>query len=180
MAYIRARSRSKGILNQISSHIIQEGRSNSIERNPLDTEFTKMKEASAEVTMAFADFEFADLDYILSKANDISDQFENHFSTHLFETLDDVTKKTGLRYDGAGRPITNEAIIEALSAIQMDFDEFGNPNISIVTSPAMAASFQKLQAEFDSNPALQKRWNEMIEKKRDEFRTREINRDLAG
>jgi hypothetical protein len=179
-AYIQARSRRRGILNQIATHIIHEGASNSISRGPLENEPTKMIEAGAETRMDFAEIESVDVNYILTKANEIADQFEKHFSIHLFETMDDATKKTGLRYDGGGRPLTNEAIMEALSQMHMDFDKSGNPNISIVTSPAMTTTLQKLQAEVDENPALRKRWDDMMEKKRDEFRTREINRNLAG
>jgi len=179
-AYIQARSRRRGILNQIASHVIHEGASNSISRSPLDNEPTKMVEAGAEARIGFDEIESVDANYILNKANEIADQFERHFSTHLFETMDDVTKKTGLRYDGGGRPLTNDALIEALSQMNIDFDQSGNANVSIVAPPAMAATFQKLHAEMDKDPVLRKRWDGMMEKKRDEFRTREINRNLAG
>jgi hypothetical protein len=179
-AYIQARSRRRGILSQIASHVIHEGTSNSISRSSLENEPTKMFEAGAETKIDFAEIESVDASYILNKADELANQFERHFSTHLFETMDDATKKSGLRYDGAGRPLTNEGFMEALSMMHMDFDKFGNPNISVVASPAMAATFQKLEAEMNEDPALQKRWDDMIEKKRDEFRTREINRNLAG
>jgi hypothetical protein len=179
-AYIQARSRRRGILNQIASHIIHEGTSNTINRGPSETEPTKMVEAGAETNIGFDEIESVDANYILNKANELADQFERHFSTHLFETMDDVTKKTGLRYDGGGRPLTNDALIEALSQMNMDFDKSGKADISIVTSPAMAATFPKLEAEMDKDPALRKRWDDMMEKKRDEFRTREVNRNLAG
>jgi hypothetical protein len=167
-------------LSQIASHVIHEGTSNSISRSSLENEPTKMFEAGAETKIDFAEIESVDASYILNKADELANQFERHFSTHLFETMDDATKKSGLRYDGAGRPLTNEGFMEALSMMHMDFDKFGNPNISVVASPAMAATFQKLEAEMNEDPALQKRWDDMIEKKRDEFRTREINRNLAG
>jgi hypothetical protein len=179
-AHIQARSRRRGILNQIASHVIHEGTSNSISRGPSENEPTKMFEAGAETKIGFDEIQSVDLTYILNKANEIADQFERHFSTHLFETMDDVTKKTGLRYDGGGKPLTNDALIEALSGMHMDFDKSGNANISIVAPPAMAATFQKLEAEMNEDPALRKRWDDMMEKKRDEFRTREINRNLAG
>jgi hypothetical protein len=179
-AYIQARSRSRGILSEISSHVIHEGTSNSISRGPSENEPTKMFEAGAETQFHFDDIESVDENYIVNKADELADQFERQFSTHLFETMDDVTKKTGLRYDGGGRPLTNDALIEALSGMNMEFDESGKPAISIVAAPAMAATFQRLEAEMEENPVLRKRWDDMIEKKRDEFRTREINRNLAG
>jgi hypothetical protein len=178
--YIQARSRRRGILNQIASHVIHEGTSNSISRSPVENEPTKMFEAGAETKIDFTEIESVDANYILNKANELADQFERHFSIHVFETMDDATKKTGLRYDGGGRPLTNEVLMEALSRMYMDFDKSGNPDVSIVTSPVMAATFQKLEAEIDEDPALRKRWDEMMEKKRDEFRTREINRNLVG
>lgn len=179
-AYIQKRSRSGGILREIGSHIIHEGASNSISRSALENQFTNMVEASAETRMDFADIDSVDAQYVLTKATEIAAQFERQFATHLFQTMDDVTAQTGLRYDGAGRPLTNDALIEALSQMNIDFDEFGNPTMSIVASPVMAATFQKLDAELENDAVLRKRWNDMMEKKRDEFRTREINRNLAG
>jgi hypothetical protein len=167
-------------LNKIASHVIHEGTSNSISRSTLENEPTKMVAASAETRIGFGEIESIDANFILNKANEIADQFEKHFSAHLFETMDDVTKKTGLRYDGGGRPLTNDGLIGALSLMNIDFDQSDNADISIVASPAMAATFQKLQVEMDEDPALRKRWDDMMEKKRDEFRTREINRNLAG
>ncbi|WP_316179995.1 MULTISPECIES: hypothetical protein [unclassified Bradyrhizobium] len=139
-----------------------------------------MIEASAETIMPFSEIEEVSLSYILGKADEIAAQFERHFSSHLFTTMDEATKRTGLRFDGAGRPVSIDAIIDALSMMNIEFDEHGNPSISIVTSPEMAKSFARLEHEFHRNSELRKRWDDMIEKKRDEFRTREINRNLAG
>jgi hypothetical protein len=167
-------------MNQIASHVIHEGTSNSISRGLLENEPTKMVEAGAETKIDFAEIESVDANYILNKANELADQFEQQFSTHLFKTMDEATKKSGLRYDGGGKPLTHEALMEALSQMYIDFDKLGNADVSIVTSPAMAATFHKLEAEMEEDPALRKRWDDMMEKKRDEFRTREINRNLAG
>ena len=70
--------------------------------------------------------------------------------------------------------------MEAFSMVHINFEKSPNGDISIITSPQMADTLQKLQSEFDHNPDLKRRWNSMMEKKRDEFRTREINRNLAG
>jgi hypothetical protein len=120
------------------------------------------------------------LNYIVNKATEIAVQFERQFSEHLFTTLDDVTKQTGLRHDGGGVPLTNDAIMDAVSKMHVDFDESGRPTFSIVAPPSMMATFEKLQAEMERDPVLQKRWHDLMEMKRDEFRTREINRNLAG
>jgi|ERR1700709_1203788 hypothetical protein len=179
-AYIQRRSRRSPMLSQIAMHVIHEGRSNTISRSATETETTKMFEASAATTMSFDEIEAVDSDYVIRKANEIADQFEKQFSQHFFQTLDDVTAQTGFRHDARGQPLTNEAVMEAFSMVHINFEKSPNGDISIITSPQMADTLQKLQSEFDHNPDLKRRWNSMMEKKRDEFRTREINRNLAG
>jgi hypothetical protein len=178
--YMQARSRRSPILREIKAHIIHEGRSTNLRRSSTELEPTKMFEASAETQMSFAEIETVDANYILSKANEIAEQFEKHFSLNLFQTIDEVTKKTGLRGDNAGAPLTHDNLIEILSRMEMNFERSEHGDLTIVTAPGMASTFEKLERERIENPEIQKKWDAMMEKKRSEFREREINRNLVG
>ena len=65
--------------------------------------------------------------------------------------------------------------------MEVDFDEDGNPKMpTIVASPKMASQFEQLDGEFDADPDVRRRYEELIEKKRQQFLTREADRKLVG
>jgi hypothetical protein len=178
--YVQARAHGTQLLRSIKSHVIHEGYASAIRRNKNELEQTKMTEAIAETTMQFEDIENMDLEYVIAKANEISQTFEEHFSRYLFQTMDEVTQKTGLRKDARGAPLTDEALIEVLSMMSMDFERSPHGDVAIVTSPAMVQTFEKLEREMKETPEIKRKWDAMIEGKRNEFREREINRNLVG
>jgi hypothetical protein len=179
-SYVRQRSRRDGLIREIRSHVVHEGAASAIQRSPTDSEKTKMFAAEAETTMHFDDIESVDVNYIIGKANEIADQFGRQFSQSIFQTMDEATAKTGQRVDARGSPLTNDLIIEMLSKMPIDFEKSPHGDLSIVTSPQMVPRFQALERELDANPELRKKMNDLMDEKRNEFREREINRNLAG
>jgi hypothetical protein len=179
-SYIRDRSRSDSLLSQIKAHIIHEGRNTSIRRSATDEELTDMREASVETKISFEEIETIDVAQVLAKATEIAEQFQKKMSEHLFQTIDAVTEKTGLQDDARGMPLTNERLINLFSRMEMNFEHSDEGDLTIVTSPQMTSTFERLKREIDENPDIKKKWDAMKEAKRSEFREREINRDLAG
>jgi hypothetical protein len=178
--YVRTHSRESQLLKEIRAHVIHEGHASAIRRSADELEHAKMTEAAAETTMAFAEIDNVDSDYVLAKANDISSQFQKHMSQHLFETINEVTEKTGLRADAKGQGLTNDLLIELFSKMQMNFERSQHGDVTIVASPQMIPTFQKLERQMQEDPQMKKKWDDMIERKRNEFREREINRNLVG
>lgn len=160
--------------------MIHEGAAKVIQRSTTNSDETKMFAANAETTMHFDEIESVDVIFIMKKAEEIAEQFARQFSQHLFHIMDEVTAKTGQRVDAQGTPLTNEVIMEMLSKMQIDFEKSPHGDLMIVTAPQMAQRFQALERELNENPELSKKMNDLMEKKRDEFREREINRNLAG
>lgn len=178
--YIRIVARGSGVLSEVKTHVIHEGRSSSIRRAPEEIEVTKMKEAGAEVSLSFDEIEMVNLDVILSKANLLAEQFRKQFSAYFFETINESSEKTGQTVDAKG-PLTNEIMLQMIDKMEVNFERNKQVgDFSIVTSPQMVPTFQKLEAELKSNPSLQRKWDQLLERKRNDFREREINRNLVG
>jgi hypothetical protein len=178
--YVQARSRASSPLSDIKAHVIHEGGVTGIRRSQADIEPTSMFEASAEATMSFDEIEKVDLSFVITKVEEIAEQFERQFSERLYRTLDEATEKTGLRGDSHGKPLTNDMLIDLFSRMEINFERSKDGDITIVAAPAMISTFQRLEREMDEKPFLRKQWDSMMEKKRSEFREREINRNLAG
>lgn len=179
-SYVRQRSRRDGVIREIRGHVIHEGAASAIQRSPTDSEKTKMVAAQAETTMRFDEIESVDVNYIIRKANEIAEQFGRQFSQNLFQTMDEATAKTGQQVDARGSPLTNELIMEMLSKMPIDFEKSPHGDLTIVTAPQMVPRFQALERELNENPKLRKKMDDLMEKKRNDFREREINRNLAG
>ena len=179
-SYVRECSRRDGIIREIRGHLIHEGAASAIQRSPTDSEKTEMFAAEAETTMLFDEIESVDINYIISKANEIAEQFARRISQSFFQTMDKATAKTGQRVDARGTPLTNELIMEMLSKMPVDFEKSPHGDLAVVTAPQMAPRFQALEQELNENPELRKKMNDLMDKKRHEFREREINRNLAG
>lgn len=179
--YVRSRARGTQLLSEIKAHMIHEGRNSAIRRNPDELEHTRIEESIVEtIIMSFKEIDSVDLDYILAKANEIAAEFEKKMSQHLFRVMDEATQQTGLRTDAGGKPLTHDLLIEMISKMHMDFEKSQAGDISIVASPQMLPVFERLEREMEENPALKRKWDSVIEEKRNEFREREINRNLVG
>jgi hypothetical protein len=178
--YVQIRSRGSSLLSEIKTHVIHEGKDTALRRSPTEVEPTPMTEAAVETKMHFDEIDNIDFAYVVSKAAEISADFEKQFSSRLFNTLETVTTKTGLVKDVRGAPLTNDMLIELFSSMQMDFEHSPNGDLSIVTAPGMISTFERLEREASENMEIARRWNAMMEEKRNEFREREINRNLVG
>jgi hypothetical protein len=121
-----------------------------------------------------------DVNYILAKVSETAKQFEEQFSRELFKRLQEVTTETGQVVNAAGRPLTNELMIEMLSKMRIDFEKSQHGDLAIVTAPGAASAFQRLEDEMKNDPEIRQRWTAMMEAKRNDFREREINRNLVG
>jgi hypothetical protein len=178
--YVRERSRGNSVLRKIKAHVVHEGKSTAIRRSPTEIELTKLIQATVETRMMHDEIESIDLAYILSKAEEISADFERQISAHLFKTLEEVTDQTGLKKDARGQRLTNDMLIELFSMMQINFERSQGGDFLIVAAPGMEATFKKLEREMTENPEIKAKWNAMMERKRNEFREREINRNLVG
>lgn len=179
-SYVQTCSRGTPVLSDIRAHVIHEGKASSLRRSPTEIEPTAMKEASVETKSSFDEIDKVNIAYVLAKANEIAADFQRQFSSHLFKTIEEVTEQTGQKKDAGGAPLTNDTLIELFSMMQMNFEHSQSGDITIVTAPGMISTFQRLECEMNENPEIKFRWNRMMEAKRNEFREREINRNLVG
>ena len=179
--FLFLRSREDGFLKQIRPHAIHEGRNAAIVRPDETVDPTELKKSEASLLMTYEEIEDVDLLAIMNKMSEMAAQFRDQNAKHIFETLNDVTTKTGQVVNAAGRPLTNDDLIHMMERIQLDFErnqEAGDA--SLVVHPDMVPVLKRLEGEMNRSVDLKKRWKEVMEKKKDEYRQREADRNLAG
>jgi hypothetical protein len=178
--YLQTRSRSFGVMSQIRSHVIHEGKSATIQRSSADVEAVDMLEAGEEIKMSFEEIESADMAFFVRKLDEIADGFARKFFGTFVDTLKSVTAKTGQVVNAGGRPLTADRILEILELMQVNFERSEAGDLTIVAPPQMMSTFEQLNQEMRTDLTVKRRLDALMERKRDEFREREANRNLVG
>ena len=182
LAYkIHARTRSNGLLAQISAHAIHEGRGSTIVRAPDDVDEMELRTGSAEITISHDEAKSFNIASVEAQITRIANQFAEQQSRLIFKTIDEVTEKTGNIQDLRGKPISNEALMESIEMVQEDFsDGLESNSLSLVIHPDNVPRLKQLQEEFDRSPELQDKFKKMKLRKYEQYRDREMDRNLAG
>lgn len=98
----------------------------------------------------------------------------------VFDMVAKTTEKTGNAIDAGGRPFSFDLLIAALDKVELDFGSDGKARFpTLVLNPQAYADVQKKMAEWDKDPSCQSRLEDVIRRKREEFREREARRRLV-
>ena len=180
--YVHELSRSSGITGAIRTSVIHEGVENKIKRADEESyEAVQTKEFSAESVISFRDIENVNLGFVVKEAQKIGATMYENMSRHAFETMNDITAKMGQVIDGGGAPLSLDLMYKMLEMMPQEYDDItGRPKTTIITSPQMVPQMVALEKQLADNPLQKKRFADLEIKKRDEFRSREMDRDLAG
>jgi len=110
----------------------------------------------------------------------IAEEMKRQQATFMLHKFKEVTDRTGQVVNGKGQPFTHELFMEALERIQIDFDEQGKPYLpTVFVPPEMAAKLKEKIPEWEANPEYTKRFEQLIERKRQEWNDRESHRKLV-
>ena len=99
----------------------------------------------------------------------------------LFAKIGQSTQETGNIVDLKGKPLTPERFLELLEKIWIDFDDKGKPHIpTLVVSPETGIQLKQKFAEWAKDPVHERKFEELMERKREEWNDRESNRKLVS
>ena len=129
------------------------------------------------------------------KIDEIPDlTFEKAIAKHDEMILDMVRQQTGFALerlnedipksqsiDAKGKKLDAELFLQMLETIQIEFYPDGRPHeLHVFGGLFNPERLQAVDKEFKDNPELQKRHDELMARKRDEWRARENSRKLVG
>lgn len=170
-----------GVVGEVPRYIIKEG-ANPVTLRPDDSrDETKLQAASAETNFSIEEIPRLSVEQRITKLDDAAREMASQISSHAFATINEAVDKVGNVVDAKGKPFSPEAIFEVLEKIQLDFDEDGkHKEITVVIPPALSDRARETLVQLHSDPKLSLRYQELIEKKREEWRAREAARKLVG
>ena len=110
----------------------------------------------------------------------MAEDFSGQHSKMLFERMKQSTAKTGNVVDAGGQAINPNLLLQMLEKIEIDFREDGQPRLpTLVISPEHYERLKEKMLEWEKNEHYKRRFDELIERKRQEWRDRESHRKLV-
>ncbi len=139
------------------------------------------KELSVMLKCDMNEIETMTHDKVLEKINDIAKEMAEKQAKFFYERIGEFAEEAGNVVSAEGETISIDHFLEVLEKVFRDFDNTGKPDEIVVSaSPKLFQSLAKIIEEAKSDPEIQKRFDAIMEQKREEWRVRESNRKLVG
>ncbi len=124
------------------------------------------------MTMQFAD--------IIQMASNLGTDLGDQQARGVFEAVNQATEAVGNVLKTNGEKFTMEHFFKSLEMIDIDFDEEGNPKMpTMYIHPSMSERMKEVMETEADTPENNKRHEELMKKKREEFDARESHRKLV-
>ena len=117
-----------------------------------------------------------DLDDLLAALDTAAESGLASLMPQFFANLGDICDAAGQTVDASGRPFDHDLLLEALEGVEIAFNADGRPQMpTLVLHPDMA---DRLAALPPATPDQDRRFAEMMQRKKDEFFARRRSRQL--
>ena len=113
---------------------------------------------------------------VLDKIDTMAREMAKQIAKIGYEVIGRATEEVGnvVSVDG---PLSLNDFWELYEKMHIDFDEEGQPSgLRLVAHPNMSSALEEIYSQIESHPHYQ----EIMERKREEWRVRENNRALVG
>jgi hypothetical protein len=131
---------------------------------------------SADFLLNVREIVAGNFDSIYVALDQIAEQSLATLMPALFEHIGQVAEAVGNTVDANGRELSWDLVLDLIEKIQMTFDENGQPNkITMAAGPGL---YERLQALQRPTPEQVRRHEEIIARKREEFRAQRRRRAL--
>ena len=180
-AFMHARSSHLGPVANVPMSVVFEGNKTTIIRADGSIEEMSSKEATAELKVNLADFEKMNHETVLNKIDNAAEEIAGQQAKSFYEEVGRWAEEVGNVVDADGKPFSMDLFFEGLEKVDIDFDEAGNPSgLMCSVSPALFRSIAKAVEQAKMDPEMDKHCDEIMERKRREWRARESRRKLVG
>lgn len=174
----------KGIMGSplgLKTRQIFEGDRHRIQRDDGSVDDNPFRETSVETKINLKEFEEMSQEDIIKKLADLSYELGDKQSESFFEMMSRITEETGNVATANGKPFSIELFLKGLETIEIDFKPDGEPILpTIIAGKELIKTIKEVLPQLDSNPEYKKRHEEIMERKRQEWRARENSRKLVG
>ena len=170
-----------GPLADVPTFIFFEGNKAIIIREDGSIAEMNPKEMRVDQEIKLAEIEEMSHEMVLDKINTMAEEMAEKQKRLSYEVIRKTAEEVGNVVSADGKPLSMDVLFEMLEKVSQDFDEEGNPDeLTPIATPEVYAAIVKTIEQAKTNPENDKRYNAIMERKREEWRVRENNRELVG
>ncbi len=139
------------------------------------------RQAKTELQVNTKEFEKMNEATVFNKIDSAAEEMAGQQAKSFYEEVGKAAEEVDNVVSADGQPFSMDIFFEGLEKIDIDFDEEGNPsNLMCPVNPKLFPSVKKVIEDAKSDPEIDKRFETLMERKKDEWRVRESNRKLVG
>jgi hypothetical protein len=98
----------------------------------------------------------------------------------LLLLADRTLEAAGQVESAKGEPISPEQILRVMERIEMNFDDDGKNQLSLVIHPSRTEKFAAALRRLEEDPVMRQRHEDLLARKKEAWRVREASRRLVG
>ncbi len=179
--YRQAISGHLGPIAGVPKSILFEGNKSIVNHEDGSVSETKPEEISIKLQINLAEVETMNHEKVLEKIDQFASIMAEKHAKLFYAKVDETVEEAGNVVSADGKPFSMDLFFEVLEKIPRDFDEEGNPSeLMCPVNPKLFPSVAKVIEQAKTDPEMDKRINDIMERKREEWRVRESNRKLVG
>jgi hypothetical protein len=178
--YMRRKVREVSPYGAVQTRYLHEGRAMKITRADQSESTSGMEQLSVHLEIKFDEIENLTLQKAIEKHDAmIADMVQKQTNFIRERMSSEIPESQTL--NAKGRKFDAQVVIEMFDKMQIEFYPDGTPHELYVDGPLFTPeSMAAVDKEFESNPELKKKFDEMMERKKEEWRAREADRKLVG
>jgi hypothetical protein len=177
----KARLLHMGPLANVPESMIFEGDKTVVVREDGSIDEENLESTTVKLEVKFEEVEKMNHEMVLDKINRAAEEMASKMAKLFYERLTESAEEVGNVVSAGGEPFSIDLFFEMLEKIHVDFDEEGNPiQLMCPVNPKLLPSIAETISQAKADPANDRRFEAIIERKREEWRVRESNRKLVG
>jgi len=168
-------------IKDIPKSKIFEGRKSSIIRPSGKKDELKMMEAKTIMEIKYDEVGKLLIIEVLERIDAAALDFAKQMVDGFYKTISEICEEKGQTIDHKGIPLSPEIILQAFEKVFISFDQKGNPELpKFHIGPELAESMENAMTELHTDPSLRRKFEELIAKKRENWRAEQAARKLVG
>ena len=168
------------LVAQVRSVAIHEGKGGSYETEDGDIKETTTKAVSVSVERPSASKPSFGFEEALHVMREAAEGMARKKTKSLLNAVSDVTEEVGNTVDAGGQSLSAELMLKVWETMSFSFDDDGKPQMpTLVFNPVQEERVKEAFRRLETEPALRKRRDEIINRHRLDWYDRESNRKLA-
>lgn len=178
--YMRLKIREISPYSAVQTRYLHEGRAMKITRADQSESASGLEQLSAYIEVKSDEIENLTFDRAIEKHEAMIADLVRKQTRFIRERMtSEIPESQTL--DAKGRKFEGQVVIDLLEKMQIDFYPDGTPHKIFVDGPFFTPErMAVVDKEFESDPELKRKFEEMMAKKKEEWRDREADRKLVG